>query len=179
MIEALVSSSGSSGSEYESNEENDEKATEISHSLSTVSSRSSLGRRRTMEKARRLVREYVAMGNDEALRAMAIAKYVYNNVATGSAMDDLCPGQPGWINGYVLGPGYNDCSGCGDTRDWWFVPVGRGDMDSVFCSFNPGTDAARRNWYGAQVVAKLGAAEQTKRPTLDRRRKRRGGKSLV
>ena len=59
-----MSSSGSSGSEYESNEENDEKATEISHSLSTVSSRSSLGRRRTMEKARRLVREYVAMGND-------------------------------------------------------------------------------------------------------------------
>ena len=98
-----------------------------------------------MDKVRRLIREYVALGSGtEAPRAQAIAKFVYNNVATGTAMDDMCPGQPGWLNGYVLGPGYNNCSGAGDHRDWWYVPVGKGEMDSMFCSFNPGSDAARR-----------------------------------
>ena len=52
-------------------------------------------------------------------------------------------------------------------------------MDSMFCSFNPGSDAARRDWYEGQMK-KLGEADdRTKKPTIERKKKRREKKEGV
>ena len=79
-------------------------------------------------------------------------------------MSEMCPGEPGWVNGYVIGPGYNDFGGMqrregapeGSANDdsGWYVPVGRSHLDTMFCSFNPGTDEARQKWYEKQMQRK-------------------------
>ena len=126
---------------------------------------------------RALVREYVvlsARGEERSPRALAIAKFVATVAARGEAVASFLPGAEGFVNGYILGPGYNDDGGGGagggaggggalqplgariddgaaaggeeEIGGEWRVAVRRNQVDVIFNSFNPGSDAERRRW---------------------------------
>ena len=136
---------------------------------------------------RTLVREYAvlcARGDERCPRALAIAKFVATVAARGEAVASFAPGAEGFVNGYILGPGYNDDGGDLDDADdkraaaagggsgggagaapvtepeiggEWRVSVRRNQVDVIFNSFNPGSDAERRRWRHvrrARVAAK-------------------------
>ena len=108
---------------------------------------------------RDLVREHATL-DPQSPRAQAIAKVVHNHVARGDDVGAICPGEEGYVDGYVLGPGYNAC-GDGRSGAHWREPVGRDDpMDAMFQSFNPGSDEARRQWRRRQQAGGDGAASE-------------------